>query len=499
LRPFVAALAIALLASSAALAAEAPSHLGAHVAAEAMSHLGAHRPGLPPEALLVPLGNGSDGVLKGMTLAEEQMLADALAAQDLTQTVLRVAAAQAAGTRMALIKLQAGTHAGDFAIADLRSDAVRCLRSAFNVALGFDHLDLWSVVPGAAMVGDEQEHLPVFSLSVSRDEYAEAARTVGHGPELIDGLDGVRYSPIFTRYASDGDADPAPSAGALLDAPLSESWPLLLEEARGEHVARLMAAQDRVQAIFAGSRDGNLVALTIDDGPHPLVTPLMLDILRRAGVRATFFVVGQKIEEFPALARATVREGHELANHAYSNRRLHELSDDEAWSEVAACERVVDRVTGARMRFFRPPGGRCSPGGLRAVASLGYTVAFWSRNTGDWRKPPAELICRNATEGLQAGDVILMHQGDICSVEALPMIIERVRALGLEPTTLAALADAGGVIAGDPATISAAGSQLPATATAVACRASFPVARCRFPVPGRSQNCGYPDGRKYST
>ena len=228
----------------------------------------------------------------------------------------------------------------------------------------------------------------------------------------------------------------------------------ILEEARGEHVAGMMAAQNSVQAIFSGPRDSGLVALTIDDGPHPLVTPLMLDILREAGVRATFFIVGQKIEEFPALARATVRDGHELANHAYSNRRLHELTDDEAWAEIAACKRVVERVTGAPMRFFRPPGGRCSPGGLRAVASFGYTVAFWSRNTGDWRKPPAEVICRNATEGLQAGDVILMHQGDICSVEALPMIIARVRALGLEPTTLAALADAGGVIADDPVSIS---------------------------------------------
>jgi len=431
-----------------------PSHLGAHISAEAMSHLRAHRPGLPPEALLVPLGNGADGVLKGMTLAEEQMLADALAAQDLKQTVLRVAAAQAAGSRMALIKLQAGTRAGDFSIADLRSDAVCCLRSAFNVALGFDHLDLWSVVPGAAMVGDEQDHLPVFSLSVSREGYTAAARAVGHGPELIAALDGVRYSPVFTRYAPDRDAGPAPSASALLDAPLGESWPLLVEEAQGEHVAGLMAAAESVQAIFAGPRDSNLVALTIDDGPHPLVTPLMLDILRKAGVRATFFIVGQKVEEFPALARAIARGGHELANHAYSNRRLHELTDGEAWSEVAACRRVVDRVTGAPMRFFRPPGGRCSPGGLRAVASLGYTVAFWSRNTGDWRKPPAELIVRNATEGLRAGDVILMHQGDICSVEALPRIIERVRALGLEPTTLATVADAGGVIAGDPASIS---------------------------------------------
>ncbi len=431
-----------------------PSHLGAHVAAEAMSHLGAHRPGLPPPALLVPLGNGSDGVLKGHTLAEEAMLAEALAGQELREVVLRVGAAQAAGGRMALIKLQAGTRAGDFSLADLRADAVQCLRAAFNIALAFDHVDLWSVVPGAEMVGDQQEHLPVFSLSVSHEEYTRAVRQAGHAPELLDALDGVRYSPVFTSYAGDGEAAPPGSGSAFTDEALGESWGRLLAEASGEQVAGTMDRQREVRAIFHGPRDGDLVALTIDDGPHPLVTPLMLRILAQARVRATFFVVGQKVEEFPALTRMIVRGGHELANHAYSNRRLHELSDEEAWAEVAACERVVDRVTGMPMRFFRPPGGRCSPGGLRAVASLGYTVAFWSRNTGDWRKPPADLIVHHATDGLQAGDVILMHQGDMCSVEALPGIIERVRAMGLEPTTLARLADAGGVITGDPVTIS---------------------------------------------
>lgn len=432
-----------------------PSHLGAHIAVQAFSHLSAHRPDLPPEALLVPLGNGSDGVLKGVTLAEEEMLAQALSYQNLKQTVLRVAAAEAGGSRMALIKLQAGTKHGEFSIADLRADAVRCLRSAFNVALGFDHLDLWSVVPGPGMVGDEQEHLPIFSLSVSRDEYVAAARAAGHGPELLDHLDAVRYSPVFTRYAIDAEMVDKLPENAFIDRPLDEVWPLLVEEAAGDHVAAMMGAQRQVRAIFHGRRDSGLVALTIDDGPHPLVTSLMLDILRKAGVRATFFVVGEKIEQFPALARAIARDGHEVANHAYSNRRLHELSNEQAWAEIAACRRVVERVINTPMRFFRPPGGRCSPGGLRAAASLGYEIAFWSRNTGDWRKPPAEVICRNATEGLQAGDVILMHQGDICSVQALPMIIERVRAMGLEFTTLAEVADAGGLISGDPAAVSA--------------------------------------------
>lgn len=433
----------------------APSHLRARMAAEALSHLGAHRPGLPPEALLVPLSNGADDVLKGMTLAEEAHLLAALQRQPLHQALVRVAAAEAAGQRMAIIKLQAGTASGVFRLAHLRSDAALCMRAAFNVALGFDHLDLWSVVPGAALIGDQQEHLPVFSLSVSRNQYLAASREAGSNGAIVDRLDAVRYSPLFLRYAVDGGDVRGLPASAITDAPLAESWEALRAEATGLEVKAEMAEQAAVTAIFSGARRGRRVALTIDDGPHPLITPLMLAVLRAAGVRATFFVVGQKVEQFPALARMIADEGHELANHAYSNRRLHELSDDEAWAEIAACQRVVDRIVGAPMHFFRPPGGRCSAGGLRAMASLGYTAAFWSRNTGDWRKPPAAEIVREATAGLQPGDIILMHQGDLCSVEALPEIIERIRAMGLEPTTLARVADSGGIISGAPSSISA--------------------------------------------
>ncbi|MGI5819496.1 MAG: polysaccharide deacetylase family protein [Armatimonadota bacterium] len=430
------------------------SHLNARMGVESLSHLEAHRPGLPPEALLVPLGNGMDGVLKGHTLAAEARLMDALTRQRLNQSVLRVASASVDGQRMGLIKLQAGRRSGDFAVADLRSDAVGCLGAAFHDGLAFDHLDLWSVVPGAGLVGDLQEHHPVFSLSVSRGEYVRAAAEAGEGPEVLDALEGVRYSPVFSRYALDAECVPSLPVAAVTDAPAGEAWETLLEEARGGYVRSAVASHDRVEAIFHGRRDQNLVALTIDDGPTPMITPLMLEILARKNVKATFFVVGQVVEQFPGLAQMIVRDGHELANHAYSNRRISRLPDDEAWAEIASCDRIVRRVTGETMRWFRPPGGRCSPGGLRAMASLGYGGAFWSRNTGDWEKLPPEQIVRNATEGLEAGDVILMHQGDMHSVEALPEIIDRVRAMGFEPTTLSALAEGGGIVEDDPLVVS---------------------------------------------
>ena len=231
---------------------------------------------------------------------------------------------------------------------------------------------------------------------------------------------------------------------------LAERWEALLAEAGSPAASALAILQDEVRVLFHGRREVGQVALTIDDGPHPLITPLMLAILKENDVQATFFIVGKKAEEYPALVRMIVGDGHELGNHAYSNRRLHDLSVEEAWAEVEACHRIVGRITGESMTYFRPPGGVCSPDGLRAVGSLGYTTAFWTRNTGDWRKPPAAEIVHNALTGLEAGDIILMHQGDMCSVRALPRIIKGIRAMGLEPTTVGEVDRNGGALRDTP-------------------------------------------------
>ncbi len=433
------------------------SHIEVRAAADSLSHINAHRPGLPPPALLVPLGNGVEGVLKGHAVADEARIMDAITRRRLNQMVLRVASATVGDRRMALVKLQAGRRSGEFVIEDLRQDAAACLHGVFNSGLKFDHLDLWSVVPGPGMVGDQQEHHPVFSLSISRSDYIAAthrgSRALQDGPELLDRLPGVRYSPVFTRHALPREATDLPK-NAFSDPPLTERWDDLLTEAPRRKATAPRAANASVEAIFSGSNESDLVALTIDDGPSPLITPLMLEILEREGVQATFFVVGQVVEHFPALAKLIARGGHELANHSYSHRRINHLSDEETWAEITACDRVVREATGKEMRWFRPPGGRASAGGLRAMASLGYAAAFWSQNAGDWVQPPPEQIVRNATEGLEPGGIILMHQVDMCSVEALPEIISRVREMGLEPTTLSRVAAEGGIVRDDPAAMS---------------------------------------------
>lgn len=434
-----------------AACAEPMSHLTPHLAAEAMSHAGVHRLGQPPAALLLPLGNGVDGVLKGLQLADEALLTEALMRAKLHSRILRVGVGRTAGARMALIKLQAGDQrTGEFSVAAMNEDAARALGVAFACSLALDHVDLWAVVPGASMIGDEQENFPVFAVSTPRWAFERSDARAETPRDLLGGLDVVRYSHLLLDYATDGSDEAALPGSAITVPDFGENWGALIAEANAEHTRAAMDAQKQVSVIFRGDSVTPEVALTIDDGPHPLITPLMLDILAREGVKATFFLVGQKAEQYPELVRMILRAGHELGNHAYSNRRLSKLPADEAWAEIVSCQRVIERLSGRQMKYYRPPGGRCSPQGLRAVAARGYTVALWSRNTGDWRKPSVEAIVRNATSGLRAGDIILMHQGEMRSVEALPGIIKGVRAQGLEPVPLAELGTHGGIVRDTP-------------------------------------------------
>jgi peptidoglycan/xylan/chitin deacetylase (PgdA/CDA1 family) len=392
---------------------------------------------LPPEVLLAPLANGEVAELvKGFDPASEERLAQALASLPLRQRLLKVAVASANGRQLALIKLQAGDMlTGAFRISDLQDDAVSALRVAFSLPLGLQQIDLWSVVPGQNHEGEI--HQPVFSLCADRQAFIRAAARPRPAREIIDDLDGlVRFAPQFLRYAGGArlqDVAANLPHTAWSSAPLAENWSQQVLAASQD--PRLgTAASARV--IVQGPTTGNSVALTIDDGPHPLITSLMLEVLRQHNLKATFFVVGEKVEECPELLRRLVDEGHEIGNHTYSHPRLKHLSEAETLAQLRACQMVVGRVSGRPITLLRPPGGGVADHVLRAATTANSTVVLWTHNTNDWLKISPAEIAANALRDLRPGSVILMHQGDILSVRALPLIIEGVAQKGLRLTTV---------------------------------------------------------------
>jgi peptidoglycan/xylan/chitin deacetylase (PgdA/CDA1 family) len=177
--------------------------------------------------------------------------------------------------------------------------------------------------------------------------------------------------------------------------------------------------------------ESNQVALTFDDGPHPLTTPLLLASLKRANVKATFFVVGEGIRHYPQLAARIRQDGHHLANHSENHRNLTRISSQEYSTEIDSGFTAISNA-GAQTRLFRPPGGGLNQSAIDYIYRNGHTLGWWSNNVGDWAPQPAWKIVYGVTGALRAGDILLLHDAATSTPQAIPSIVREARKRGLE-------------------------------------------------------------------
>ncbi|MCD6352379.1 MAG: polysaccharide deacetylase family protein [Armatimonadetes bacterium] len=387
------------------------------------SHLRPHLVDHAPPALLVPLENGSPGVLKGWDEPIEALLARELRKSGLSERLVKVGVMQAGGLRLAVVKLQAGVwRTGRFSVARLTSDCEQVLKACFSPQVHCDHVDLWAAVPYEGPDGIKW-HWPVFSMSCWRDNYAAAAPRNLHGLALLRQLSMLRFDPLFLKYAADAADVQGPEIFDL-PVPRLDGWSF---DARSERVS------GRLHVLQSGARSSRYVAITIDDGPHPATTSLMLHFLAQQRARVTFFVVGEKILHYPQLLLDIVGAGHEVGDHCFTNRRLPKLSLNAVAAELGETARLIELLTKSPCRLMRPPGGDVDVRSLELCGALGLMPVFWSRNTGDWRDIPAASIAAAALDGVKGGDIILMHQGRIESALALREILAGLRRKGLQP------------------------------------------------------------------
>ena len=187
------------------------------------------------------------------------------------------------------------------------------------------------------------------------------------------------------------------------------------------------------------------VALTFDDGPHPAGTPATLELLEKAGVKATFFLVGEQVVRRRALAAEIASAGHEVGVHGYEHRLLLGRGASAVADDLErACE-LIGSATGTLPTRYRPPYGMFSSAALGLVRARGLTPVLWSRWGRDWSAlQSSRAIARRATRGLAAGDVVLLHDADHYSapgswmrtVEALPAVLEAAGRLGVPLVTV---------------------------------------------------------------
>lgn len=187
------------------------------------------------------------------------------------------------------------------------------------------------------------------------------------------------------------------------------------------------------------------IAITIDDGPDPVVTPEVLSILARYGVTATFFCIGKRAEAHPELIGAIRSAGHAVENHSYSHR--HDFSLLGPWrmrADLGRAQALLARLTGEGPCFFRAPAGLRNPFLEPVLARLGLRLASWSRRGFDTRESDPERVLERLRPGVAPGAILLLHDGNAARarsgrpviLEVLPALIERIRWAGLQPVTL---------------------------------------------------------------
>ena len=182
------------------------------------------------------------------------------------------------------------------------------------------------------------------------------------------------------------------------------------------------------------------VSITFDDGPNPGATPLILNVLKRERVKATFFVLGRHADRWPSLVKRMADEGHQLGNHGYFHRKLHRRTPSYVRDDLTRGAEAIERASGIRPRVFRAPHGFRNPWVSPIARSLGQRTIGWSLGVWDSARPGADEIVRRALDGMRAGSILLLHDGDgydadgdrMQTAAALPGIIDGLRGRGFQ-------------------------------------------------------------------
>lgn len=178
--------------------------------------------------------------------------------------------------------------------------------------------------------------------------------------------------------------------------------------------------------------------LTFDDGPEKDVTPELLALLARFDVKATFFCIGEKIQNNQALAKEIINQGHTLANHSYYHRNFHQLSVLEQMAEVVKTNTLIEKISGSsEVPLFRTPNGKWQLRLLKALVKQKKTLVLWSLDSLDYfYKEPDDIVQRFEEHPPVAGDIILFHDDSPLCIKVLEVMLPKWKEMGFEMNAL---------------------------------------------------------------
>lgn len=258
-----------------------------------------------------------------------------------------------------------------------------------------------------------------------------AAGTLNPAP-----ADGGRTSPAARR-------SPHPRETARLTGAKASPRPTAQRHHPTHHATPTAKATDDgpppPQPVFYVNDGPMAIALTIDDGPSPVYTPQVLQILEKYHVTASFSMVGENVSYYPSVARDVAEAGHKIVNHTWDHADLGQLSAAKMRAEIANAAEAIHAAVGQTPAIFRAPYGAWSRATLEYCASENLMPLDWSVDPRDWARPGVSQIVRNIMKNTATGSIILEHDGGgdrSQTVAALKIVIPRLLDQGYHFTTV---------------------------------------------------------------
>ncbi len=183
-----------------------------------------------------------------------------------------------------------------------------------------------------------------------------------------------------------------------------------------------------------------VLAMTFDDGPHPTLTPKLLDILKERNIKCTFFVIGKNAKAYPKIIQRMLAEGHEIANHTWTHCSLTSRSDAQIRSELQQSEDALVAAANYRPHLIRPPYGAINTRIKQLMfTEFGYPTIMWSVDPQDWRRPGSSVVTSRLVNGAHPGAIMLSHDIHAPTIQAMPSMFDQLLAKGYQFVTVSQL------------------------------------------------------------
>lgn len=241
--------------------------------------------------------------------------------------------------------------------------------------------------------------------------------------KIISGQD---LSITYEGHSDEASVNSTPST--ITDNPVSSKEPTLSSEKKSTF-----------QVVRNSSNHQKKVAISFDDGPYNYYTEEYIKILKAYNVNATFFLVGNRVKEYPHLTKKIIHEGFEVAGHSYSHSNITKKPPEEIQLDLQNTLSQIIEVTGQGFTLFRPPYGYYNDDVLKIMSENGITTVTWSVDPRDWSGIESNELVKRVVENTNDGDIILLHEGKNNTLQGLPIILEKLQEKGFEIVSVSEL------------------------------------------------------------